>query len=579
MNQNLLLDMPLAESVAAAVESLATEGSIEDRGAVFTKLDVVEAMLDLGGYIESNDLESVRLLEPSVGNGEFLFPAVRRLITAAKRRNATDLSVHRLRNCIRAVELHRPTFQTTQRDLEHLLVKLGVGPDDSRELAGVWLQQGDFLLTAFPGDFDLIVGNPPYVRQERIPKPLLAEYKRRFSTLYDRADLYVLFFEKCLDLLCDGGRLIFICANRWTKNKFGGPLRKKVADGYNLDIYIDLSFADAFEEQVDSYAAITVISRTTSAKTVIALGSSNGQQGIGDIVESCKAPLERTTSAVIEHLADGSDPWLLDDPSVLPVLRDLEARFPKLEDAGASVGIGVASGADRVFIGQFDFLPVENERKLPLVTAPDIRSGVLRLSGKGIVNPWKDSGGLVDIEAFPRFKSYMEAHGDALRQRHVAKNNHSMWYKTIDRIYPALTYQPKLLIPDIKGDATVVFDPGTAYPHHNLYVVTSDLWDLRALQAILRSSVSVFFVATYGIRMAGGFLRFQAQYLRRIRLPHWEDLSEAERRALADVAECDNINELDSVVFDVYRLSHAARAAVSQYAESARVRPTQSNAI
>ncbi|PIX60254.1 MAG: hypothetical protein COZ47_08240 [Lysobacterales bacterium CG_4_10_14_3_um_filter_64_11] len=84
-----------------------------------------------------------------------------------------------------------------------------------------------------------------------------------------------------------------------------------------------------------------------------------------------------------------------------------------------------------------------------------------------------------------------------------------------------MAQQHKLLIPDIKGEPMVVLDPGRYYPHHNLYYITSDVWDLRALQTVLRSSITVMTVAAYCTRMAGGFLRFQAQYLRRIRLPQW----------------------------------------------------------
>jgi hypothetical protein len=70
------------------------------------------------------------------------------------------------------------------------------------------------------------------VRQERIPGPLLEEYRRRYRTIYDRADLYVPFYERGLALLAEGGRLGFICANRWLKNKYGGPLRKVAAALY-----------------------------------------------------------------------------------------------------------------------------------------------------------------------------------------------------------------------------------------------------------------------------------------------------------------------------------------------------------
>src|SRR3546814_19696722 len=74
-----------------------------------------------------------------------------------------------------------------------------------------------------------------------------------------------------------------------------------------------------------------------------------------------------------------------------------------------------------------------------------------------------------------------------------------------------------------------LLDEGHFYQHHNLYYVTSDEWELRALRTVLRSSLSVMIIATYCTRMAGGFMRFQAQYLRRLRLQRWERVSEANR--------------------------------------------------
>ena len=95
-----------------------------------------------------------------------------------------------------------------------------------------------------------MVGNPPYVRQERVPEPLLAEYRRRFATLFDRADLYVPFLEKSLDSLEPGGVLAFICSDRWMKNRYGGPLRALVARQFHLRYYVDMVDTPAFHSEV-----------------------------------------------------------------------------------------------------------------------------------------------------------------------------------------------------------------------------------------------------------------------------------------------------------------------------------------
>ena len=105
--------------------------------------------------------------------------------------------------------------------------------------------------------------------------------------------------------------------------------------------------------------------------------------------------------------------------------------------------------------------------------------------------------GLVNLNDYPRLRRYIEARKEAIAGRHCARKSPANWYRTIDRITPALTNRSKLLIPDIKGEAHIVFEDGNLYPHHNLYYITSESWDLRALQAVLLSNITRLFVASY----------------------------------------------------------------------------------
>ena len=562
--------------VQAAIEALATQGGPQARGAVFTKPEVVEGILDLCDYHAQADLLAMRLLEPAAGDGAFLLAAVARLLRSCQRLyGPPSRHLEGLRPCIRAVELHRPTFRATASRLTALLVEAGLTPPSASALAGEWLRQDDFLLTAWDGAFDVAVGNPPYVRQERIPTALLNEYKTRFDTLYDRADLYVLFYERCLDLLGPQGVLGFICADRWIKNTYGGPLRQKVAQGYNLDVYMELSGADAFDDQVDAYPAITIIRRAPATSTRVLSPGRAAQAPIGHLFDALRAPSTTATPAfavsTVHQVGCGRDPWLLDAPQLLETIRALEHTFPTLEEAGAKVGIGVATGADKVYLGAYDALPVERSRLLPLVMSKDLRSTAIAWSGLGLVNPWEDDGSLVRLEDYPQLREYLLAHERALKGRHTAKRHPASWYRTIDRVDPSLSARPKLLIPDIRGEATVVLDEGQYYPHHNLYVITSQTWELRALQAVLRSSVALAFISAYSVRMSGGYLRFQAQYLRRIRAPSWEAMTPKLHQALAQACLSTDQAQLDEVVYAAYGLSpHQARI-ISGFAASARV--------
>ncbi len=543
--------------ITAAVETLSGAGSPNQRGAVFTRPEVVEFILDLTGYVIDRPLWEIRLLEPCFGAGDFLLPAIDRLLAAWQTQVAEPVP-EGLADCIRAVELHRETYDRTFAQVVARLAGAGIDPGAATWLAERWLLRGDYLLAALPGHFDVVVGNPPYVRTELIPAVLMAEYRARYTTIYDRADLYIPFIERSLRGLAPGGSLGFICADRWMKNRYGGPLRALVADHFHLRVHVDMTDTRAFHDDVIAYPAVTVITRDRPGPTRVARRPSIDRAVLaalaGDLTAAC---LPESQNAVRElvGVTSGGEPWILESSTQMALVRRLEGAFPLLEDTGCRVGIGVATGADGAFIGLLDELDVEADRKLPLVMTGDIATGAVRWRGFGVINPFRDDGGLVDLATYPRLRRYLEHHRAKIAARHCARKAPASWYRTIDRITPSLASKPKLLIPDIKGEAQVVYEPGGFYPHHNLYYVTADTWDLQALQAVLLSGIARLFVSTYSTRMRGGYLRFQAQYLRRIRLPRWDAVSPVLREELKRAALSHDVLACNRAAFRVYDLS------------------------
>lgn len=547
----------------AALEELAGSAETDSRGAVFTRREVVDFILDLAGYTDDQPLHEKRLLEPSFGGGDFLIPIIERLLEAWRAVRPHGSADNDLGEAIRAVELHHETYRKTHATVVALLQSKGIAANVALRLADRWLSRGDFLLAPLESEFDFVVGNPPYVRQELIPPPLLAEYRSRYPTMYDRADIYIPFIERSLSVLSNGGNLAFICADRWMKNRYGGPLRRLVAEGFHLKIHVDMFDTPAFHTDVIAYPAITVISRNPAGATRIARRPSIDRATLTTLAGLLRAPTPPKEPGPVRELSGithGGNPWLLESTDQMALIRRLEDCFPSLEEAGCKVGIGVATGADRAFIGDFDSLDVEPDRKLRLVTTRDIASGEVQWRGQGVINPFAEPAGLVDLDAYPRLRRYLEARRGIIAGRHCAKKAPTNWYRTIDRITPTLATMPKLLIPDIKGEAHIVFESGGFYPHHNLYYVISDDWDLRALQAVLLSAVTRLFVSTYSTKMRGGFLRFQAQYLRRIRIPQWAQVPDSLRRELAEAAIERNLQACNRAVFRLYDLSMEEQA-------------------
>jgi hypothetical protein len=204
-------------------------------------------------------------------------------------------------------------------------------------------------------------------------------------------------------------------------------------------------------------------------------------------------------------------------------MESLARDYPTIEESapGTRIGIGIATGADDVFVLPGKHPGIEDGRQIALLMAGDISNGGLAWSGHYLVNPFADTddGSLVELGDFPGLAAYFEKHAGHLKARHCAKGRPDGWYRTIDRFWPALTRTPKLVIPDIQPGGVIGYDEGAYYPHHNVYWITSTTWDLRALQTILQSDFVTDQLRALSVSMRGGSLRYQARNLRRVRVP------------------------------------------------------------
>lgn len=494
----------------------------DEHGEVFTRRWVVELILDLAGFTSDRDLAGMMAVEPSCGSGAFLVPMTERLIESCRRhgRPLTDVG-----DALRAFDLLPANVELAQKAVAKALADEGVDAADALSLSTRCVLAADFLLAKHELEADFVLGNPPYIRLEDVPARRSAAYRRACPTMRGRSDIFVGFIERGLRMLRPDGVLGFIVADRWMHNQYGADLRRFIASGYSVDTVLSMHDVDAFEAQVSAYPAITVIRRGPQRSSVVANASklfdADAAATLSKWVRSQST--DRTTKAVsatkLPRWFDADTSWPSGNPANLALLADLEMRFPPLEDAatGTKVGIGVATGNDAVYLTDDPDL-VEQDRLLPMLTTRDTVTGVAQWSGTYLVNPW-ENGELVSLRDYPRFARYLESWNGEVKGRHVAQKNPDRWYRTIDRVDPTLLERPKIVIPDLKAHIHPVLDRGETYPHHSFYVVTSDIWDLEVLGGLLLSDIAELFVAMYCVRMRGGCYRFQAQYLRRIRVP------------------------------------------------------------
>jgi adenine-specific DNA-methyltransferase len=208
-------ELPTSRSIVVHVTT--TLVALQNHGEVFTRRWVADVLFDLTGYTDDRDLAAMHLLEPSCGSGAFLGPALERLIASAKL-HGRDLAT--LGDAIRAYDL-QPGHVRLCRDLcSDALIGAGLSDADATALAQTWVRQADFLRSEVDERrADVVIGNPPYIRYDDLPDGVTAEYRRSWPTMRGRGDIYVGFIERALRMLAPGGKLGFICADRWMRNQ------------------------------------------------------------------------------------------------------------------------------------------------------------------------------------------------------------------------------------------------------------------------------------------------------------------------------------------------------------------------
>lgn len=481
-------------------------------------------LLDRVGYVDTVDLTRDVLVEPCCGDGAFAVPVVERLLRSAKNHGVEpgDLTAALVFVDVDAAAVAASTAAVTE-----LLLRSGVAEEVAAELVRSWFRVADFLLdevTSTPARW--VVGNPPYLRIEDVPESRRRAYRQRWNAMWGRADVYVGFWQAGLSLLSDGGRIGFICADRWLRNQYGTTLRTVVADRHRVELVLDLHDVAAFEQKVDAYPAMVVLAALPGddpamvgkltaefrAEHLPALEVALTRGGATDTTAFSTWPKPQDS-----FRADG---WILAPAGGAGDIRRWAELLPSLPNTGVTVRGGLATGADDVFIvrGAVD---VEPELLRRVVGPSDFLGGELVWSGRRVVFPWTADRQLVGLDRYPRLRAYLAPHEERLRARHVVRTRRIQdgWWRTIDR-EPVDGYTgDALLIPDIRERVEPVLDTGQHVPMHSLYRLTSDVWDLEALGGVLISDFVHQQMKALSIAMASGRMRVSAQYLKRLRLP------------------------------------------------------------
>jgi hypothetical protein len=448
---------------------------------VFTTPAIVARGLDAICWTENEDLSQGRLLEPAAGDGAFVTLAAQRLVRSMRAKGAA-IDLEGLRDRILACEIHPGFAAVLRARVAGVLSDEGIPSTVALRVANVWCRTRDFLAGNEPVGFTHVAGNPPFMGGGG-----------------SAPDMCVGFVERSFRALVPGGRLAMIAPLSMASATGAAGLRRTIEDEGVFEGVVVLSPRDAFVTRVSVVSGLFVARK----KAVRVAGGLR--------------PRAR---------------WLAGPSDARKAFERLEGAMPKLEDAGCRVKLGMTTGANRVFVGKADRLPIEADLLVPAAEIGDMPQGVLAWRGQMVVVTHRPDGSPWPSRARPALYRYLAQHRERLEERVTVKGGRS-WRLTHSRVDPVLTTSPKLLVPEIGRLPRVVMDPGGLMPLNSLHAITSTDWPLAALHGLLAAGAVGLAATAINLRRGAEHIRLNATHLRCVRIPRWEDVADLERELLS----------------------------------------------
>jgi hypothetical protein len=405
--------------------------------------------------------------------------------------------------------------------------------------------------------FDIVIGNPPYVRQEQIKefKPIL---QKQFDCYTGVADLFVYFFERGYQLLNTGGVLSYICSNKYFRSGYGEKLRDFLGKNTTIQQLIDFGDTDVFT--AIAYPSIILFSKEKASKDA-KLKALSWQQT--EALNQFPSVFD-AQNFLMPQSALKADGWRLENTQVLDLLAKLRnAGKPLGEYVNGKFYYGIKTGFNEAFVidrATRDKLIAEHSSSAeiikPFLRGRDVKRWRMEYQDLYLIFTKKG----IDIKKYPAIENYLSQYKNRLEIR----AGDSKWFEL--QASPAEVNRferRKIVYPDIASSCEFAFDNNSIFPDCTLFFIPSES---EYLLGFLNSSIIQFFISQIFPAIRGNFRRFKSIYVSQIPIP---TATEAEQKTIETLvqkcleAKGQNVGqweqEIDEIVARLYGLSDLDR--------------------
>ena len=462
-----------------------------------------------------------------------------------------------------------------KQELREVIAELKANLQGWQANADQFVWQIEFPEVFQEGGFDMVIGNPPYVRHELI-RPIKPTLKKLFPEVYtSTADLYVYFYKRGTELLRVSGVLTYISSNKFFRVGYGERLREFFSNRMCLHILLDFGSVSVFGASVDT--CIVLIENSDPNGEAFSTATFRDE---ADILRLSEVFQERAFSMHARDLSP--DGWTLTSSEVIRLLERLENIGTPLGEYVDGFYRGVVTGCNDAFI-------ISESIRQQLI-AEDARSDELikpLLRGRHL-RKWKAKAGDyliftrrgIDIEHYPAIKRYLNQYRLDLEpkksrgQKRGRKIGNYKWYEIQDNTaYYTKFEKSKIIYRRIAKSLDASYDTtGTFGLDTTFFIPANDLPLLAILNSQLFDWYARHKVLPLNDPWAGGGLQFFAQYMEKVPIADMTSeqkmaLSRLVKQILAD-SQSDDVREIereiDELVYQLYGLTDAEIELIKQ---------------
>ncbi len=478
-------------------------------------------------------LLGLKILDPACGSGAFLNQALNylleehtfidesiKMLMGGSVLGLYDVKKGILENNLYGVDINSEAVEIAKlslwlrtvesgRKLNKLADKIKVGNsliDDKSVADDAFVWEEEFAEVFAQGGFDVVIGNPPYVRQELLNAEDKAYFKEHYKTYHGTADLYVFFVERAYSLLRDNGLFSYIFPNKWMRANYGKALREWLKDK-KVEEIIDFGDLNVFEDAT-TYPIVMKMSKSSEVGIFKSLELNTLEfADLEMYVEKHHALTDQTRLDV--------KGWTLSDVLVQKLMEKItNAGTPLGEYVNGAIYRGVLTGLNEAFV-------INEETKERLINEDAKSVEVIKpfLAGRDIKRyetPHADNYLIftrrgIDINSYPAIKAYLEQYKEQLMPKpkdfkgkwEGRKSGKYEWFEIQDTVaYWENFEKPKIIYPNILAKPEFTYDYMSNYTNQKCFIIaTSDL----KLLAYLNSTLMFFLFQQLLPKLRGGF--------------------------------------------------------------------------